>query len=153
MLNETYSDKIIKYAVQPPLQSRLYEPDAVIIKRSNFCGSKIEIEIKVENKKIIEYWQKIDACALGTATSTIVAKFIINASFEEVKQAQMETQDMLKNGDSIPSGRFEELKILQSISNFPNRHKSTMLVLDALVAAIDSLTLRLWHKKSQFTYK
>lgn len=108
-------------------------------KRSDFCGSQIELDIKAEAGKITEFGQDVDACALGSAAAAIVAEFIIGATFDEVLQAQIEVLNMLINGGMAPVGRFEELEVLQSVAEFPNRHASTMLVLDALVGAIGEL--------------
>lgn len=136
MLNKVYSDKIIKYAANIPMQQRLTSPDASAARRSAFCGSHIIIDIKVKNGKIIEFGQEIEACALGSAASAIVADYIIGATIDEVLQAHTELTNLLKNGTGKPTGRFSELEILQSVAAFPNRHTSTLLILDALVDAI-----------------
>lgn len=139
MLNKVYSDKIIRYAANIPLQARLVEPDASATRRSEFCGSHITIDINVKNGKITEFGQKIDACALGSAASAIVCDYIIGASLDEVANARAQLFEMLTNGGAVPTGRFSELEILQSVAEYPNRHTSTMLILNALVAAIGDL--------------
>ncbi len=139
MIDKVYSDKIVKYAADIPLQIRLIKPDANASKRSVFCGSKIEIDINVNEGFIIDFGQQISACALGSTAASIVARNVIGASFNEIEQTHKQMLDMLKNEGKPPTGRFSELEILQSVGGFPNRHTSTMLVLDALVLAIDSL--------------
>lgn len=139
MLNKVYSHKIIRYAADVPLQIRLDKPDATARKRSVFCGSHITIDINVADGKIAEFGQDIEACALGSAAASIVAEYIVGATFDEVIQAQIEMKSMLSDGGDTPKGRFSELEILQSVVEFPNRHASTMLILDALVAAIEGL--------------
>ena len=139
VIKKIYSHKIIRYAGNIPLHKRLAEPDATARKRSDFCGSHIEVDIKVKDGKISEFCQDVDACALGSAAASIVAEYIIGATFDEVLQTQIEMWNMLKDKGDVPSGRFAELEILQSIAEHPNRHASTMLVLDALVTAIKDL--------------
>lgn len=139
MINNIYSDQILKHASQVTLQQRLDSPHATASKRSDFCGSKITIDIDVKNGEITAFGQDIDACALGCAAASIVAEYIIGASVDEVLQTQIQTWEMLTNNGDAPTGRFANLKILQSVAQFPNRHASTMLTLDALVAAIKDI--------------
>lgn len=139
VIKKIYSDKIIRYASAIPLQKRLAKPDATARKRSEFCGSHIEVDIVVKGGKIIEFGQDVDACALGSAAASIVAEYIIGATFDEILQTQIEAWNMLKNAGAPPTGRFAELEVLQSIAEHPNRHASTMLVLDALALAIGDL--------------
>lgn len=137
MIDKVYSDKIIKYAANIPLQTRLKNPDITVSKRSIFCGSQIEIDVTIKSQIITGFGQTIKACALGSTTASIVAQNIIGASFDEIKLAHQEMLDMLKQGGGRPSGRFTELMLLESVKDFPNRHVSTMLVLDALIIAIE----------------
>lgn len=139
MLNKVYSDKIIRYAANIPMQLRLDNPHATARKKSDFCGSSIIIDIKSKNGKITEFGQTIDACALGSAASAMVCEYIIGATFDEIMQAQQQVKSMLKQSALPPTGRFSELAILQSIKDMPNRHASTMLILDALVDAIEEI--------------
>lgn len=141
MIDKIYSDKIIKYASNIPLQQRLVNPDATASKRSVSCGSNVEVDIITKNKIITKFGQQINACALGSTTASIVANTIIGAKFSEVILAQKQMQTMLKTGQGAPTGRFKELKLLASVKDYPNRHASTLLVLDALVAAIKQIKI------------
>ena len=139
MLNKIYSHKIIRYADEIPLQKRLVAPDATATKRSDFCGSKIDVDIMVENGKITDFGQNVEACVLGSAAASIVAEYVIGASIDEILQAQIEVWNMLKTNSTPPTGRFAKLEIMAPIADMPNRHSSTMLILDALVAAIEEV--------------
>lgn len=106
MLNKVYSDKIIRYAAEIPLQIRLDSPNATASKRSNFCGSHIAIDIMTKEGKITQFGQTIDACALGSAASSIVSAYIIGATFDEVIQAQIEMHNMLTQNGHPPKWPF-----------------------------------------------
>jgi NifU-like protein involved in Fe-S cluster formation len=47
---------------------------------------------------------------------------------------------MLKQGGPPLEGRFADLAVLAPVRDFPPRHASTMLALEAAVAAIQSAT-------------
>ncbi|MCJ8322344.1 MAG: iron-sulfur cluster assembly scaffold protein [Rhizobiales bacterium] len=139
MMSKIYSDKIVKYAANIPFQTPLDAPDAFASRRSNFCGSHIKIFVNFSQGKVVKFGQTIDACALGSAASAIVCEYIIGATIDEIIQTQIETKNMLAFAAEPPSGRFAELGILNSVKDMPNRHASTMLILDALVDAIKQM--------------
>lgn len=139
MISKIYSDKIVKYAANIPFQSPLTAPDTTASRRSNFCGSQIKIFVNFSEGKVEKFGQIIDACALGSAASAIVCEYIIGATIDEIMQTQIEAQNMLQFAAEPPSGRFAELGVLQMVKDMPNRHASTMLILDALVDAINNM--------------
>lgn len=142
MIEKIYSDKIVKYAANVGHITPLENPEITIEKRSIFCGSTIKVEIKTLNNTIAEYSQDVKACALGSTTASIISDNVIGASFDEVKACNKAMIDMLKNNGMPPNGRFAELSLLQSVKDYTNRHASTLLVLTALVSAIDKLENR-----------
>ncbi|NRA88600.1 MAG: iron-sulfur cluster assembly scaffold protein, partial [Rhizobiales bacterium] len=112
MINKVYSDKIIKYAANIPLQNRLENPNSTVSKRSIFCGSHIEIDVTAKDQVIVEFGQTIKACALGSTVATIVSSNVIGATFDEIKLAHQQMLAMLKQGGKHPTGKFSELMLL-----------------------------------------
>ena len=138
-LSQLYSSKIIEIAANPPKLAKIKNPDASSSKASRICGSKIKVDIKAENGVIAQYYHDISACALGQTSAAIVAKNIIGASFDELKELQKTMKAMLKEGAEPPRGRFSDLKYLQSVRDYPARHVSTMLVFDAIIDCIGQI--------------
>jgi NifU-like protein involved in Fe-S cluster formation len=46
---------------------------------------------------------------------------------------------MLKQDGPPPSGRWQDLEVLQSVKEFKNRHASTLLTFDAVEACLADL--------------
>jgi NifU-like protein involved in Fe-S cluster formation len=44
---------------------------------------------------------------------------------------------MLKEGGEPPSGKWEELRVLEPVRDFKARHASTLLTFDAVVGAVE----------------
>ncbi|MEN0000060.1 MAG: iron-sulfur cluster assembly scaffold protein [Pseudomonadota bacterium] len=136
MINEVYNSKLLALAGNIKPNSTLDSPDATAAAVSKLCGSRITVQININDAgAVTDYAHDVKACALGQAAASAVAAEIIGASRDEVEQAQAQMRAMLKDGQGTPTGRFAELKYLQPVRDYPARHASTMLVLDALVDA------------------
>jgi NifU-like protein involved in Fe-S cluster formation len=49
---------------------------------------------------------------------------------------------MLKEGAEPPSGRWEDLKVLEPVRDFKARHASTLLTFDAVIDALNQIEAR-----------
>jgi NifU-like protein involved in Fe-S cluster formation len=81
----------------------------------------------------------VKACALGQASSSIMARNVIGATAEELRQAKRDMLAMLKEGGEGPSGRFEDMRYLLPVRDYKARHASTMLTFDAVVDCLDQI--------------
>lgn len=139
-LTEIYSDRIIEIAANLPETERLVAPDASARKVSRVCGSVVEVDLALEDGKVSAYAHDVSACALGQTAASIVANNILGASSQELRQLRDEMHAMLKADGPPPEGkRWEELKLLEPVRDYPARHTSTMLVFDAVVDCLDQI--------------
>ena len=141
MIDDVYNSKILGFAGNIGRIGRLDTPDASAKAHSKLCGSTIVVDLKVEGGEIVDYAHDVKACALGQASSAIVAANIIGATNEEMQQVRLAMQEMLKQGGSPPEGRFADLKYLQPVKNHKARHASTLLVFDAVVDALNQIAV------------
>ena len=138
-LSDLYSGKILDLAgnaLQPP---RLPHPHATARKVSRICGSVIEVDIAVENGVITAYGHDLSACALGQTSAAVVAREIVGTPISEFRNLRQTMHDMLKSGGAVPSGRWSDLRYLEPVRDYPARHVSTLLVFDAVAAALEKL--------------
>ncbi len=125
-----------------PSADRLADPDASATKTSRVCGSSVSVDLKLTDGVVSEFAVEAKACALGQASSSLLARHIIGASAEELRALRDEMRLMLKEGGPVPSGeRWAELEKLEPIKEYPARHASTLLVFEAVVACLDELGL------------
>lgn len=140
MLNDLYSERILAAAAAIPPARRLPAPDASARKVSRVCGSEVVVDIVVEDGRVADFGIEAKACALGQASSSIVARAVIGATPEEIFRVRDEMRAMLKDAGPPPAGaRWRELEALTAIRDYPQRHASTMLVFDAVAEALRSL--------------
>ena len=135
MFNDLYNTRILELAADIPLVGRLKNPHGYSKKRSKLCGSSVSVEVNTLNGHISEFAHEIKSCALGQASSAVMAKNVIGATIAELELAVFEMQAMLSGNGSTPTGRFSEAKILSPVKDFKARHASVMLTFEATLEA------------------
>ncbi|MEW7006845.1 iron-sulfur cluster assembly scaffold protein [Lentilitoribacter sp. EG35] len=139
MIDQVYNTKILEFAGNISRIGSLANANATAVAHSKLCGSKVKIWLNVENGVVTDFAHDVKACALGQATSAIMAQHIIGASTDELRKVRSEMLAMLKDGGSSPTGRFDDLKYLEPVKDYRARHASTMLTFDAVVTALDEI--------------
>jgi NifU-like protein involved in Fe-S cluster formation len=142
MISDVYNAKILGYAGNIPRIGRLDKPDASATAHSKLCGSTVTVDIRMDKDIVVDFAHDVKACALGQASSSIMASHVVGASAGELRKVREEMRAMLKENAAPPTGRFEELKFLEPVRDFKARHASTMLTFDAVVDAIGQVEAR-----------
>jgi NifU-like protein involved in Fe-S cluster formation len=135
MIDDLYSARILKAAANMPRAGRLAHPDASAEKVSKLCGSRVTVDVRLEDGRIADYAQEVKACALGQAAAAIMGEHAVGASVEEIESARDALRAMLKAGGPAPEGRFADLAMLAPVKDYPPRHASTMLAFEATAEA------------------
>lgn len=138
-MDEIYNSRILELAGNIGLSGEMPDADGVSEKHSKLCGSKVKVFVKMSDGVVTAFSHKVRACALGQASSAVMAKHVVGASAGEVRQARADMVEMLTQGGEGPSGRFEEMRVLQPVRDFKARHASTLLTFDAVVDAISQI--------------
>ncbi|MDQ0999021.1 NifU-like protein involved in Fe-S cluster formation [Phyllobacterium ifriqiyense] len=139
MINDVYNTRILEFAGNIQRLGRLDAPDASAKAHSKLCGSTVIVDLKVENGVVSDFAHDVKACALGQASSSIMARHVIGATPEELRALRLTMLRMLKENGPPPEGRFEDLKFLEPVRDYKARHNSTMLTFDAVVDCLDQI--------------
>lgn len=143
MLSDLYSEKILEAAAAIPPAQRLSAPDASATKISRVCGSEVSVDLVVANGEVVDFGMEAKACALGQAAASIIARNIVGARADDLHRLRDEMRLMLKEKGPPPSGaRWKDMEALASIRDYPQRHASTMLAIEAVCACLDAIELR-----------
>lgn len=135
-MNEIYSAKILEFAGNLTMSGVLPDAEGHAERQSKLCGSKLRVHIRMEGDVVAGFSHEVKACALGQASAAIMARHVIGASVSEIEAARDEMRAMLKGQGEGPDGRFEEMRFLLPVRDYPARHASTMLTFEATLAAI-----------------
>jgi NifU-like protein involved in Fe-S cluster formation len=139
MLNEIYNKRILELAADIPRLGRLPQPDASATAHSKLCGSTVTVDLAVEGDVVTDFAHDVKACALGQASSSIMARHVVGSTAEELRSLRAAMRRMLKEGGEAPSGKWEDLRVLEPVREFKARHASTLLTFDAVVEALDRI--------------
>tara|TARA_B110000008_G_C16874433_1_gene526198 strand:- start:316 stop:756 length:441 start_codon:yes stop_codon:yes gene_type:complete len=137
MINDLYNEKILKLASNISRNGRLNEFDFTSVAVSKLCGSKVTVDIKITSNLISDFSHIVKACALGQASSSVMASNVIGSDMEELKNLQIEMRNMLKDNGPTPKGKWSDLEVLEPVRDYKGRHSSVMLTFDAVVDCIN----------------
>ena len=142
MLNDVYNRRILELAANIPRLGRLEMPDATATAHSRLCGSTVTVDLKMNGDTVIDFSHEVKACALGQASSSIMASNVIGAKAEELRNLRETVRRMLKENGAPPGGKWADIAVLEPVRDYKARHASTMLTFDAVTAAIDQIEAR-----------
>jgi len=139
MLDEVYNRRILELAGDIPRLGRLEKPDASATAHSKLCGSTVTVDLAMKGGKVVDFAHEVRACALGQASSSIMARNVIGSTADELRAVRSEMRKMLKENGQPPAGKWVDLKVLEPVRNYHARHASTLLTFDAVVDAINQI--------------
>ena len=142
MIDDIYNRKILGFAADIPRLQRLEAPDATAVAHSRLCGSKVTVDLRMKDGVVSDFGHEVKACALGQASSSIMARHVVGSSPEELRSVRDQMYRMLKEEGPAPSGKWADLEALLPVRDFKARHASTLLTFDAVVDALNQIEAR-----------
>lgn len=135
-MDELYSKQLLSLAANLPFSGRLELPHGTGEQIAKLCGSRAVVDVRLGRySRITHFAQDVKACALGQAAASLVGQVAVGATLEEVREARDAMLLMLKHGGDGPEGRFEGLRALKPVADYPARHASTLVAIEALLKA------------------
>lgn len=138
-MDDIYNNRILEFAGNIPLAGGMADADAQAEKHSKLCGSKVKVYIKMDGDQVCDFSHEVRACALGQASSSIMAHHVVGASRAEIRKARQDMIDMLMANGEGPEGRFEDMRVLKPVKDYKARHASTLLTFEAVCDCLDQL--------------
>jgi NifU-like protein involved in Fe-S cluster formation len=139
MINDIYNKRIIELAGSIPRLGRLDTPDATATAHSKLCGSTVVVDLKMDGPVVTDFAHDVKACALGQASSSIMARNVIGANATELRELRETVRRMLKENGAPPTGKWADIAVLEPVRDYKARHASTMLTFDAVVDCLDQI--------------
>jgi NifU-like protein involved in Fe-S cluster formation len=139
MLNEVYNSRILELAGNIPRLGRLAGADASATAHSKLCGSTVTVDLKMEGDTVTDFAHEVKACALGQASSSIMARHVIGAKADELRSLREAVRRMLKENGAPPEGKWADIAVLEPVRDYKARHASTLLTFDAVTDAIGQI--------------
>jgi NifU-like protein involved in Fe-S cluster formation len=140
MLSDVYNKRILELAADIPRQGRLADPDASATAHSKLCGSTVTVDVKIRDGLVSDFAHDVKACALGQASSSIMARHVVGSTPQELRELRGAVRRMLKeNGEPPRSDKWADIAVLEPVRDYKARHASTLLTFDAVVEALEKI--------------
>lgn len=142
MLDSIYNKRILELAGDIPRLGRLPAPDATARAHSKLCGSTVVVDLSLRDGRVSDFAHDVKACALGQASSSLMARHIIGASPDELIALRDAMRRMLKENGPPPSGKWADFAALEPVRDYKARHASTMLTFEAVADALGQIAAK-----------
>ncbi len=132
-----YNAEILRLAATIPYHERLPEPMATAEKRSPICGSRVTIDVAVDDEgKVSEVGLLVRACALGQASSSLLASNILGRTPAELAATRDALTAWLAREGDAPD--WPGMDIFTPALDYTARHPSIRLAFEAAAEAADT---------------
>ena len=149
MIDDVYNAKILGFAGNIARIGRLEHADATATAHSKLCGSTVTIDLKMRDGVVTDFAHVVKACALGQASSSIMAQNVVGASSNELRAVRETMLKMLKENGAPPDGKWADVALLEPVRDYKARHASTLLTFDAVVDAIGQVEAKSTRQTDQ----
>ena len=139
MLSDIYNKRILELAGNIPRLGRLASPGATATAHSKLCGSTVTVDVAMADGKVVDFAHDVKACALGQASSSIMAAHVVGSTAQELRDLRDQVRRMLKENGPPPDGRWSDIAVLEPVRDYKARHASTLLTFDAVVDAVGQI--------------
>lgn len=129
-----YNAEILRLAASIPYAERLADPGASVEKRSPVCGSRVTVDVDVDDAgRVARLGLLVRACALGQASSALMAQHAIGRSAEELAGARDSLTAWLAGTGPEPD--WPGLHLFTPALPHSARHASIRLAFEAVAEA------------------
>ena len=140
MTTALYNRDILRLAASIPHLRRLERPQASVEKRSPVCGSRVSVDVVLDEQgRIAELGQEVKACALGQAAAALMGASALGRTAGELAQARDGLADFLAGRRGDP-GEWPGLELFGEARPFASRHPSILLAFEAAAEAAQKAT-------------
>lgn len=130
-----YNRDILRLAASIPHHQRLANAQASVEKRSPICGSRVIVDVMLgPDGRIAELGQKVNACALGQASASLMGAHAIGRRRDELAEARDALAAFLAGRRDDP-GTWPGLDIFRDARPYKARHPSILLAFEAVAEA------------------
>ena len=147
MLDDAYNARMLALAADIPRLGPLTSDAAgaygTATRHARLCGSRLSAELRLADGRVADHAQEVEACALGRASASIVARNAIGADAAELRAARDAARMVLETGEApdlsgLPDGKWTDIALLAVLKDFRARHGSVMLAFEAALEACEA---------------
>ena len=139
MSGTLYNTDILRLAATIPHHERLAQPHATSEKRSPVCGSRVTVDVALDDSgRVAEVGLLVRACALGQASASLLAAEILGRTPAELAGTRDALAAWMAGEGDAPD--WPGLTVLAPARDYPARHASIRLAFEAAAEAAAAAT-------------
>ena len=139
MLDDVYNKRILELAGNIPRLGRLAIPRCQRHRSFQALRLNRHRRLRMDGDTVTDFAHDVKACALGQASSSIMARNIVGAKAPDCASCARPCARCSRRMASRPDGNWADIAVLEPVRDYKARHASTMLTFDAVVSAIDQI--------------
>ena len=129
-----YNTEILRLAATIPHHERLADPMGSAEKRSPVCGSRVTVDVNMDDEgRVAEVGLLVRACALGQASSSLMAASVLGKTSQELTTARDELTAWLAGEGPLPA--WPGFELFTPALPHSARHASIRLAFEAAAEA------------------
>lgn len=137
-----YNIAILRLAAAIPHQHRLAAAEGSAERRSPVCGSRVAVDVVLDGDcRISELGVDVHACALGQASTALMATHAAGRSVAELASARDALTAFL-SGESNDASFWPGMDVFEPARAYSARHPSIRLAFEAVVEAAERAEAR-----------
>ena len=130
-LDDLYRRVIMDHYQKPHNMGELEEADATIQLKNPTCGDQIQLQMKVDDGKIIDAKFKGEGCSISMSSASMMTDAIKGLEVNEALDMADRFSKMLL-GEPVDTDDFDDIEALQGVCKFPARIKCATLAWKAM---------------------
>ncbi len=80
------------------------------------CGSTVTVDVQMDGPVVTDFANDVKACALGQASSSIMARHVIGSNPGELRALRETVRKMLKENGPPPTGKWADIAVLEPVT-------------------------------------
>lgn len=130
-----YNTQILRLAAEIPFHARLTDPAASVEKRSPVCGSRVTVDMDLDDAgRVAAVGMLVRACALGQASASLMGAHVVGRSADELAAARDQLAAWLAGERDVPPD-WPGMEIFAPALEHRGRHASIRLAFEAAAQA------------------
>lgn len=141
MSGALYTPDILRLSVETASYPRLPLLDASAERRAPLCGSRVCVDLKMDAAdRVQDIGLAVSACAMGQASSAILAKGIKGQSRAQLDATFAGLRAFL-SGDAEALPDWPGIEALAPARGYPARHGAILIPFEAALAALQNMQI------------
>jgi nitrogen fixation NifU-like protein len=136
-LTALYRAAIRRHSADPCGYGRPIEATHTHEEYNALCGDRVSIRLQVEDGSITDAAFEGEACAICTASASLLCELAPGETVEGVRRLAMTLSEALRTSTSAGAGLPEALHPLLGVRPYPSRVRCATLPWEAAVTALD----------------